>query len=35
MADFVQKSITKTAVRNLTAPIADAAAFAAIPASGD
>jgi len=33
MADFVQKSITKTAVRNLTAPIANATAFAAIPAA--
>ena len=32
-AEYGQKSITKTAVRNLTAPIADAAAFAAIPAS--
>ncbi|HOT04607.1 MAG TPA: hypothetical protein PK069_10560, partial [Methanolinea sp.] len=33
MADFVQKTITKTAVRNLTTPIANATAFAAIPAS--
>jgi hypothetical protein len=33
MADFVQKSIVKSAVRTLTTPIADAAAFAAIPAS--
>ena len=32
MVDFVRKSITKTAVRNLTAPIANEAAFAAIPA---
>jgi len=33
MADFVQKTVTKTAVRNLTTPIANATAFAAIPAS--
>jgi len=33
MADFVQKSIVKSAVRELTTPIADAAAFAAIPAA--
>lgn len=33
MADFVQKTITKTAVRTLTTPIANATAFAAIPAS--
>lgn len=33
MADFVQRSIVKSAVRELTTPIADAAAFAAIPAS--
>jgi len=32
MADFIQKSIVKSAVRELTTPITDAAAFAAIPA---
>ena len=30
MADFVQKSIVKSAVRELTAPIADATTFASI-----
>ena len=33
MADFVQMSVTKSAVRELTTPIANATAFAAIPAS--
>ncbi len=32
MADFVQMSVTKSAVRELTTPIANATAFAAIPA---